>query len=82
MERELGLTVSPFMDGLDDEYRVAKLQVGFYDYMAMPFFRVVGLLLPKAAHLVESGDENKRRYQEIVDYVERNNRLHVSQSEK
>ena len=69
-ESEAGLPVTPFMDGLDDEYRVSKQQIGFYQWMAIPFFTMVAKCLPGAAEVESHCTRNKKRYEDIVARID------------
>lgn len=69
-ESEAGLPVTPFMDGLDDEYRVSKQQIGFYQWMAIPFFTMVAKCLPDAAGVESHCSRNKKRYEDIVARID------------
>ena len=84
-ESEAGLPVTPFMDGLDDEYRVSKQQIGFYQWMAIPFFTMVAKCLPDAAEVESHCSNNKRRYENIVariDDVRKNGEVLEDDEEK
>ena len=69
-ERAEGLPVTAFMDGLADEYQVARQQLGFYEYMALPLYRVIGLTLPDAAVLEGWARANLERFRTIVAAVD------------
>mmetsp|Transcript_9877 Transcript_9877/g.14554 ORF Transcript_9877/g.14554 Transcript_9877/m.14554 type:complete len:557 (-) Transcript_9877:306-1976(-) len=70
-ETELGLEVSPYMDGLDDEYRVAIQQVQFYEYMAIPYFRMVAKLLDPPASVIQTWCcDNQRKYRDIIARID------------
>ena len=71
MEKAQGLPVTPFMEGLDTEYKVAKLQIGFFQFMVQPLFKLLGVLLPDTAHLERNGVRNSEQYQKIVDSYEK-----------
>ena len=84
-ESEAGLPVTPFMDGLDDEYRVSKQQIGFYQWMAIPFFTMVAKCLPDAAEVESHCSRNKKRYEDIVariDDVRKNGEVLEDDEEK
>ena len=84
-ESEAGLPVTPFMDGLDDEYRVSKQQIGFYQWMAIPFFTMVAKCLPGAAEVESHCTRNKKRYEDIVaciDSVRESGELKEEKDEK
>mmetsp|Transcript_16708 Transcript_16708/g.47968 ORF Transcript_16708/g.47968 Transcript_16708/m.47968 type:complete len:517 (-) Transcript_16708:176-1726(-) len=69
-EKRLGLPVTSFMDGLVDEYAIAKQQQGFYRFMALPLFEIVGTVLPKAAVLEQWALQNLGEFDVIVETVE------------
>ena len=69
-ERRLGLPVTDFMDGLDDEYAIAKQQQGFYRFMALPLFEVLGTILPQAAVLEKWARRNLAEFDAIVEAVD------------
>ena len=66
-EREIGLPVTSFMEGLTNEYSIAKLQIGFVNYVILPLWKVTGLLFPKAAQHTVNCVHNVKKWQEIVD---------------
>jgi hypothetical protein len=67
LERDIGLPVTAFMEGLTSEYNIAKLQIGFVNYVILPLWKVTGLLFPKAAQHTVNCTDNVKRWQEIVD---------------
>ena len=67
MERQNDLPVTPFMCGLTSECNIAKLQVGFVNYVINPLWKVTGLLLPLAAHLEANCVTNVKVWQRIID---------------
>jgi len=48
-EKELGLEVKPYMVGLTEEAGIAKLQIGFVNYVILPLWKVMGQLFPKVS---------------------------------
>lgn len=74
-EKELDLPVTSFMDGLNSEYKIAKMQIGFFGFMVQPLFKTLGVLLPGAAHLEGWGVRNCDEYHKIVDAYERENNM-------
>jgi len=68
-EVELDLPIVPFMN-VNDEYEMAKCQMGFYMFMALPFFEVVGEVLPKTKFLSQQGTINLNYYKEYIAYVD------------
>jgi len=61
-ERELGLPVTAFMDGLSDPIKAAKSQIGFVDFvihpLTDPFFRLFPGLADCSKYLDENRAEN------------------------
>ena len=68
-EKSLGLPVSPFMEGLNTEQDIAKLQIGFVNYVILPLWKVVGVLFPNAAQQEINCIENVREWEKIVEGV-------------
>ena len=68
-ERRLGLPVAAYMDGLDDEYAIAKQQQAFYKFMALPLFEVLGTVLPQTAVLEKWARQNLAEFDAIVEAV-------------
>lgn len=66
-EKQLQLPVTPFMDGLDSEYKISKLQIGFFLWMVKPLFNTVGILFTKLKMLEEWGERNCAEYQAVID---------------
>ena len=81
-ERAEGLPVTAFMDGLEDEYQVARQQLGFYEYMALPLYRVISLTLPKAAVLEGWAKANLERFRTIVAAVDEWEAAETNQKEE
>lgn len=69
-ERRLGLPIAAYMDGLDDEYAIAKQQQAFYKFMALPLFEVLGTVLPQAAVLETWARQNLAEFDAIVEAVQ------------
>mmetsp|Transcript_12824 Transcript_12824/g.26427 ORF Transcript_12824/g.26427 Transcript_12824/m.26427 type:complete len:445 (+) Transcript_12824:148-1482(+) len=69
-EKELNLPVTTFMDGIDSEYKIAKLQIGFFGFMVKPLFHTAGLLFPKSSHLEDWGEDNCDGYREVIKKYE------------
>ena len=65
-EKELHLEVTTYMDGLDSEYNVAKVQIGFFSFMVQPLFDIVGKLFPKLSHLNNWGEANCDGYRKVI----------------
>lgn len=68
-EREQDLKFVPFMD-VKDEYEISKSQVGFYSFMVIPYFNVIGDVLPKTKFLLEYAHENLNYYKEYIAWVD------------
>ena len=66
-EKALGVSVTPYMDGLETEYKIANMQIEFCHFMIVPFFKMVGAVLPKAAHLNAHCLRNIEGYKKIMD---------------
>lgn len=69
-ERALGLDVAEFMEGLDSQYKIAKLQIGFFRFMVKPLFKTVAKLFPNLSVLECFGDQNCDKYQELINKIE------------
>jgi hypothetical protein len=65
-EKQLDLPVTSFMDGLDNEYTIAKVQISFFGFMVQPLYDAIGKLFPKLKHLNDWGEKNCDRYREII----------------
>lgn len=65
-ERELKLPVTSFMDGLDNEYHIAKIQISFFGFMVQPLYHAIGKLFPSLNHLNSWGQRNCEKYKEII----------------
>merc|ERR1712150_72337 len=66
MEREAGLAVTPYMDGLTSEVRVMKLQVDFCTFMVLPLFQLIAMVLPQAAIYEENCRRNIGDYKQLI----------------
>mmetsp|Transcript_24362 Transcript_24362/g.29970 ORF Transcript_24362/g.29970 Transcript_24362/m.29970 type:complete len:204 (+) Transcript_24362:643-1254(+) len=66
LERNAGLVVTSYMDGLESEVKVAKMQIDFCRFMVLPLIKVLVLILPKAAVLQEGLLQNIEGYKNIV----------------
>lgn len=65
-ERDKGMVVTSFMDGLKTEYAIAELQNNFLSYVLLPFMKTVAELLPNATHLEENCARNAKLWREIM----------------
>lgn len=70
LEREVGVEVTAYMDGLDSKVKVANLQADFCAFMVLPLFQLISLILPEASSLEMNLDKNIFRYRNIVDEKE------------
>jgi len=70
-EKELSLEVTSYMDGLDSEYNIAKVQISFFAFMVQPLFDVVGKLFPNLSHLNDWGEANCDGYREVIAACEK-----------
>ena len=66
-EKELGLPVTTFMEGLNNEIEIAKLQVGFVNYVILPLWNAMAILLPKLSTSVDSCVDNVKLWQKIIE---------------
>mmetsp|Transcript_32654 Transcript_32654/g.68681 ORF Transcript_32654/g.68681 Transcript_32654/m.68681 type:complete len:342 (-) Transcript_32654:45-1070(-) len=66
-EKQLQLPITTFMDGLDSEYKIAKLQIGFFNFMVKPLFNTVGILFANLKMLEVWGENNCVEYQAVID---------------
>lgn len=66
-EKKLHLPITSFMDGLDSEYKIAKLQIGFFHFMVKPLFNTVGILFTSLKMLEDWGLRNCVEYQTVID---------------
>jgi hypothetical protein len=55
-EQQLKLPVTPHMDGLDSQYEIAKMQIGFFQYMVRPLFHTIGTLFTELRILESWGE--------------------------
>ena len=69
-ERALGLDVADFMEGLDSQYKIAKLQIGFFRFMVKPLLQTVAKLFPNLSVLECFGDQNCDMYQDLINKIE------------
>merc|ERR1711924_29038 len=65
-EEAAGLPFAPFMKGLDNEKAVAKLQVGFLDYVISPLWKAVAELLPKLDVAYKALRANRDKWEAIT----------------
>ena len=80
-EEELQLPVTEFMAGLDSQYKIAKLQIGFFNFMVKPLFHTIGILFPKLKMLEEWGEKNSVEYQAVIDAVDLEQKIEKGQME-
>ena len=70
-EKELHLQVTSYMDGLDSEYNIAKVQISFFEFMVQPLFDAVGKLFPNLSHLNDWGEANCDGYRDVIALCEK-----------
>ncbi|XP_043270290.1 cAMP-specific 3',5'-cyclic phosphodiesterase-like [Venturia canescens] len=69
-ERELGMEISPMCDRNTAD--VAKIQVGFIDFVVAPLWNVWAQLVdPNAEHIVESLQNNREYYRDLMSQSSR-----------
>mmetsp|Transcript_43901 Transcript_43901/g.92374 ORF Transcript_43901/g.92374 Transcript_43901/m.92374 type:complete len:463 (+) Transcript_43901:129-1517(+) len=66
-EKELQLPVTSFMDGLDSEVDIAKVQINFFRFMVKPLFNTIGILFPNLQMFEGWGEKNCDEYQKVID---------------
>jgi hypothetical protein len=66
-ERAEGLPVAPHMAGLNTLLSIAKLQVGFIDYVVAPLWTALGSFLPELGSAVECMARNRATWKAIAD---------------
>lgn len=79
-EKELQLPVTTFMDGLDSQLHICKLQIGFFEWMVKPLYHTIGILFPNLEKLEEWGERNSAGYQAMIDEHEMKQAV-ISQTE-
>jgi len=67
LERMAGVEVTSYMDGLDDEGKVAQLQADFCNFMLLPLIKMVSVVLPNAALMEKNLLNNIASYLKIVE---------------
>jgi len=65
-EKDMGMAVTSFMDGLKSEYAIAQLQNNFLSYVLLPYMKTVAELLPNATHLEANCARNAKLWREIM----------------
>eukprot|EP00462_Mataza_sp_D1_P014194 CAMPEP_0175150198 /NCGR_PEP_ID=MMETSP0087-20121206/17727_1 /TAXON_ID=136419 /ORGANISM="Unknown Unknown, Strain D1" /LENGTH=662 /DNA_ID=CAMNT_0016436097 /DNA_START=44 /DNA_END=2032 /DNA_ORIENTATION=+ len=63
MEEKHGLPVMPFMTGLQDIARRAKMQVNFIDFVLHPWWKGITRIFPQFETLLQSLIRNRDRYE-------------------
>lgn len=66
-EKQLHLPVTTFMDGLDSQVEIAKVQIGFFNFMVKPLFHTLGILFSDLKMLEDWGEKNCLEYQMVID---------------
>ena len=64
-EKELGLPFAPFMDGLDNDVAIAKLQVGFLTYVVGPLWKAIGEMDEGVANCFSNLQANRDKWKEL-----------------
>lgn len=81
-EKELQLPVTTFMDGLDSQVKIAKMQIGFFSWMVKPLFNTIGKLFPDLKQLEEWGERNSNEYQLVIDKHEEEQKASVQSEDQ
>jgi len=55
---------------VNDEYEVSKGQIGFYKALVLPYFGILGDVLPETKILHDRATRNLEYYQEYVAWVD------------
>lgn len=66
-EQQLQLPITPFMQGLDSQLKIAKMQIDFFQWIVNPFFHTLGKLFSDLEILAERGAKNCFEYQALID---------------
>ncbi|KAL7533616.1 hypothetical protein ACHAXR_005350 [Thalassiosira sp. AJA248-18] len=66
-EKQLQLPVTDFMDGLDSQVKIAKVQIGFFEWMVKPLYHIIGVMFSDLKMLNDWGERNCARYQLVID---------------
>ena len=77
-----GLPAAPHMRGLDDLRKQMSLQVNFIDYLVLPLWTHVAILMPSLAPRVKQLHANKAEYQKKLDGTEKKKKEEQEQEEK
>lgn len=71
-ERLLGLELTPFMQGLDDELTRMQLQVGFVGGIVIPLWSALAACFPNLDYAVNQAISNKTHYADkVTDIIEK-----------
>lgn len=65
-EEEAGLEVTPFMQGLDTGVAVARLQKGFFTFVALPLWAGAAAIYPHVQAYVERLEQNIRLIDDVA----------------
>ena len=68
-EKELGIPVTPFMDGLEDELKQMKLQHGFVGNIVLPLWTALATCFPSLSHTVTRGQANYAYYNQRISLL-------------
>lgn len=80
-ERAQDLQFVPFMD-VNDEYEIAKGQIGFYSFMVIPYFTIFGEVLPKTKFLQHHAKRNLNYYKDYIAWVDTKKQQQEQQTEE
>lgn len=67
LEKAAGLPFAPHMDGLTTDAAIAKLQVGFIDFVVSPLWTAIGTILPELSPLVANMGRNRATWKAIQE---------------
>ena len=66
-EKAEGLPFAPHMDGLTNPVAVAKLQLGFIDYVVAPLWNSMGVIFPELKVASDNLASNRGKWKAIAD---------------
>lgn len=69
-EHELGIPVTPFMSGLDDELKQMQLQAGFIENIVLPLWSALAKCFPAIAPAVAQAEANKSYYRTRIEELQ------------
>ena len=74
-EAALGLPLTPFMQGLDEEINRMKLQYGFVSNIVVPLWEAISANFPALEHMHKNAVANKSYYRDLIDSLAGNQQL-------